>query len=189
MILSLWILGRSVCHPWSISIVNELRDICSIAAFRRCTLAGWPANVHKPIPGRICEESIRRRGPLYFGPGAESFSLGSCCRSCIFGAGDIEVWLGPGTCPPKILVKSCICQKNWQAGRRILISHQMWHHDTKWRDPQELHAKGQKGDTFLSLEILEVSRSGVFREPLVFTFDHGRWRCHQMHGCLFLALG
>lgn len=120
-----------------------------------------------------------------------------CCRSCIVGAGDIEVWLGPGTCPPKIPVaRLALNQKNWQAGRRTLISHQRWHHDTKWRDSQELHPKGQKGGTFLyptigwKLKIFQVSRSVVFREALLFTFSlttagEGAIRCT---GACFLRL-
>lgn len=59
--------------------------LCSIAAFRWCRFLVDQRTSIKPIPGRICEESIHRRGPLYFWAWSGKLFVGvRCCRSCIF---------------------------------------------------------------------------------------------------------
>ena len=110
--------------------------LCSIAAFRWCRfLVDQRTSINRSLAG-FAKKASTGAARSIFGPEAESFSLGSVAADhAYFGAGDIEVWLGPGTFRPKIPVaRLALNQKNWQAGRRILISHQRWHHDTKWRD-------------------------------------------------------
>ena len=97
-------------------------------------IALTPRESAKPIPGRICEESIRRRGRSILGLERKAYRWEVAADDSwimhIFGWRHRSMILDLALAHLKIPVKPDICQKNWQAGTRILISHHTWHHDT-----------------------------------------------------------